>query len=109
MQFRPARVSSLIREELSTLFVKELEFEGALVTITEVKVDKKLEYAEVRVSVLPIEKEEETLKILKGARSTLQHLLLKKINIKPMPHIGFKIDRGPENAARVEKRLLEDE
>ena len=37
-----------------------------------------------------------------------QHLLLKKINIKPMPRIVFVIDHGFENAALVEKLWEED-
>jgi ribosome-binding factor A len=36
----------------------------------------------------------------------LQHLLNKKMNIRPMPRISFEIDGGLENAAKVEKALL---
>jgi ribosome-binding factor A len=37
----------------------------------------------------------------------LQHLLNKKMNIRPMPRIAFAPDRGLENAAKVEKLLEE--
>ena len=108
MDRRPLRVQKLVREELSIIILRELEFGGALATITEVEVDKKLENARVKFSVLPADATERIFKILENNTGRLQHLLAKKLNIKPMPRIRFEIDRGPENAARVEKALLED-
>ncbi len=109
MNYRPLRVQKLIREELSKIIIRELEFGGALATITEVTVDKKLETAEVSVSVMPAGAAAKVLKTLTANTPRLQHLLMKKINIKPMPRIHFEIDYGLENAAIVEKRLLESE
>ena len=106
MNFRADRVGKLIREELAKMIVREMEFEGALVTITEVEVDKKLERANVDVSVIPSSAGDAALSALVKAAGHFQHLLLKKINIKPMPRIIFKLDHGPENAAKVEKALL---
>lgn len=107
MNYRPARVAKLIREELSKIIARELEFGGALATITCVNVTKELGTAEVSVSVLPASMAGEVLGVLEKNIGRLQHLLLKKVNIKPMPRIRFELDRGPENAAVVEKRLLE--
>ena len=108
MNFRPLRVSQLLRDELSLMILRELEFRGALVTITEVDTSKKMDIAHVRVSVLPSNKEAEVLRTLQQARGELQYKLLRKINIKPMPHLMFEIDHGPENAAAVEKALLDE-
>lgn len=105
MNYRPVRVGKLIREELSKTLERELEFPGALVTITEVVVDKKLETAKAGVSVLPGAKADEVMRSLGRSRSRLQFLVARKINIKPMPRIQFEIDRGPEEAAKVEKLL----
>ena len=88
---------------------RELEFGGALVTIMEVDIDKKMERAKIRVSVIPSSKEEDALAELGRNAGLLQHLLLKKINIKPMPRIMFEIDNGAQNAATVEKVFLEHE
>ena len=106
--FRADRVSSVIREELGKLLTRELEFPGAIVTITEVEADKKLDRAAGYVSVFPSEKAPEIMRILGEATPRLQHLLLRKMNIKPMPRIEFRHDIGPERAAGVEKALLED-
>jgi ribosome-binding factor A len=109
MNFRSERVGKLIREELSKMILREAELPmAALATITEVVVDKKLEGARVEVSVIPASGEEAVLKELTSKAGYFQHLLLKKINIKPMPRISFVIDHGFENAAKVEKLLEQD-
>ena len=107
MNFRPQRVGKLIQHELGLFLAKELEFPNALVTITDVEVEGKLDHAVVRLSVIPSSAAEESLRIAARSAGRLQHLLLKKINIKPMPRIRFEIDHGPENAAAVEKALLD--
>jgi ribosome-binding factor A len=107
MNFRPERVGKLIREELSKMILREVEL-PALVTITEVEIDKKLDGARVQLSVIPSAQGENVLKILKAHAGQFQYLLLRKINIKPMPRITFALDHGLENAAKVEK-LLEDD
>jgi ribosome-binding factor A len=104
--FRSERVSKLIQKELAKIIIRELEFPEALVTITSVEVDKKLEHAKVNMSVIPSSAGVAALAALDKATGHLQHLLMKKINIKPTPRIAFALDHGPENAAAVEKALL---
>lgn len=109
MNYRPLRVAQLIRDELAKLFLREVEFPNALVTITDVDVSKKLDVAYVYVSVIPSKNEAKVIEILGASRGALQHLLEKKLNIKPMPYIVFEIDRGPDHAARIEKKLREED
>ncbi|MBI4095069.1 MAG: ribosome-binding factor A [Candidatus Liptonbacteria bacterium] len=109
MNYRPLRVGKLIREELNKLIQREVEISGALATITDVAIDKKLERARVYVSVLPMEKSAGALDLFKKSEGRLQYLLGRKLNIKPMPHIEFVPDRGPEHAAEVEKILIKDQ
>lgn len=106
---RHQRVESLIREELNKILLKEAEFDGALVTVTAVAVQKDLDYANISISVIPVEKNEEVLKLLEANRRRLQHLLYEKIHIKPMPEIRFKSDLGMEKAAEMERAFLEIE
>lgn len=109
MKHRRERLNSLIREELSKIILKELYFEGALVTITEVETLEDLEYANINVSVLPTEKSEEVLKILNVKHNYLYHLLRKKIRINMLPEIRFRIDTGIAHAAKIEKILIDQE
>jgi ribosome-binding factor A len=106
--YRPERVSDLIIEELNNLILREIEVPGALITITDVEVAKDLSRALVKISVIPSGKSKEVLKVLESKRKHFQYLLIRKMNIRPMPQIFFKIDLGPEKAAIVEKRLLEE-
>lgn len=108
MKYRPLRVGDLIQKELSEIIAREMEFDGALVTISSVEVDKKMERALINISVIPSVKLEEVVKQLEKAQGFLYHLLFKKINIKPMPHLMFRSDHGFENAARIEKVLLQN-
>ena len=107
--YRSERVESLIERQLGAIITRELEFDGALVTIMSVEADRKLEHAEIRVSVVPAAKSAAAMKVLGREAGRLQHLLMKKINIKPMPRISFKLDYGPENAAQVERIFLDEE
>lgn len=107
MNHRSERVANLIQEELSAIIQRELDFEGALVTLTRVEVDTKLESAAVRVGVIPSDRADATLKTLAARAGALQHLLNRKLNIKPMPRIAFERDRGAESAAEVERLLKE--
>jgi ribosome-binding factor A len=104
--FRAERVSKLLKEHISELIVREVEFKNALVTVTDVEVDKKLDHAKVKISVIPADRALAAIHELDKQASHLQYLLLKKINIKPMPRIAFAVDHGYENAAQVEKRLM---
>jgi ribosome-binding factor A len=106
---RHERVSELIRKELGELILRELEFPGAIMTILEVDVTKKLDYARVHVSVIPSNKSEEVIKILQSRQRELQGKLLRKINIRPMPELQFEIDHGAEKAAEIEKVFIEEE
>ncbi len=84
-------MASVIQEVLSTIFAREFDFNGALVTILSVTVDEKFEEAKVRIGILPFEKELEVYSIVEGRRKELEHKLLRKLNIKPLPHLKFEI------------------
>lgn len=106
--YRPERTGQLIRDELSAIIAREIEFPlGVLVTLTNVIVTDDMEHATVRVSVLPADREKHAMKVLLEFRAHLQHVLNKKMNIRPMPQISFELDHGLENAAIVEKKLLD--
>lgn len=107
--FRKERIGSLIQEELSKILLREVEVPGALISITEAEVMKKLNHAKVKVSVLPSEKGEKVMKQLTARAGHFQHELNRTMNIRPMPQIVFELDTGLEKAARIEKALLEDE
>ncbi len=108
MYTRSERVTSLIQSELSSIILREVEFPiGVLVTMASMDLDKKMERAIIGISVIPNDKADMALRMLTNRAGYLQSLLLKKINIKPMPQLVFMIDKGFENAANIEKLLID--
>lgn len=95
--YRNLRIASLIERELSALFLKKMDFEQALVTIVAVEISPDLLQAKVKLGVIPFEKGPEIFLALEEKKRELQHLLLKRINIKPMPRLEFKINNSQEN------------
>ena len=108
MNFRKERAEDVIELELSQIIARELEFPGALVTITAVRMNKKLDRADINFSIIPSEKSEEILEILNKEKGNLRNLLKKKVKMKFMPQLEFEIDHGNEDAAKIEKLLIED-
>ncbi len=84
-------MASVIQEELGKLFAREMNFNGAIVTILDIMVDEKLEEARVKLGIIPFEKELEIYTIVEGKRRDLEHKLLKTLNVKPLPHLKFEI------------------
>lgn len=106
---RKVRVTELIREELGMLIERTIELPGGIITITDVDVTEKLDYARIKISVLPSSLAHKGLGLLQDAAGVLQHDLLRKINIKPMPYLQFSIDEGTAAADRLEKVFIAGE
>lgn len=81
-----------MQEELGTLLLREFDFGNVLVTITDITVTEDLLHARVKIAIIPYEKGPEVFLELTKARGELRHKLLKKMNIRPMPHIEFQIE-----------------
>ncbi len=89
--YRNLKMASVIQETLSEMFLRDFDFNGALVTIAEVVIDEKLETARVKLSILPFEKGPEAYKMVEDRRRELQYKLVRKLNIKPVPRLKFEI------------------
>ena len=104
------RLNSLIKRELSGILLRELDLEaGTFLTINEVIVSSDLQQASIKVSIFPSEKAEKILKILQKEQNFLRHCLLKKINIRFIPKLVFKLDKSAEQAANLEKIFLDNQ
>ncbi len=109
MKFRKERLSNLIREELSKIIIREINFEGVLMTITEIEISDDFKIGKAKFSTIPSSKEKDALKILTANQNRLQHLLMKKLTMQMLPKITFIIDEGLEKAAKIEKIALDIE
>ena len=106
MTKRIQQVDLLIKEELSKMIVREIEFPpGVLVTVTRVETTPNLIEARVFVSVLPESKTKDILQLLKGRIYDLQQGINKKLIMRPIPKIIFIGEGKTREAARIEEIL----
>jgi ribosome-binding factor A len=106
-KLRLKRIADRIQQELAELIilrVNDPRVEG--VTVTDVKVDRELAYADVFVSAVEgIGRSKEVLEGLVHAGGFLRHELAGKIELRVFPRLRFHWDPTPENAERIEKIL----
>ena len=102
MKHRLERVNEVIRRELSELINREVTFEAALVTVQQVDITPDLKHAHVFVSVIGSEAEAKAaMAKLHDSRTTLQHLLSKRVVLKFTPKLHFKLDESIERGTRI--------
>ena len=101
MKHRMLRVNEVIKRELSGIMTREMNFEGALVSINHVDVSSDLKNAHVFVSVLGPEAGPNVIKKLEEHRSALQSALARRVTMKFTPHLLFHLDESIARGSRV--------
>src|ERR1700690_973766 len=103
------RISDLIRQEISELLIREINDPRLkLISITDVKVDKELVFADVYVSAVEGHtRSAEILAGLESARGFLRRTLAGRIELRVFPRLRFHWDPTPENADHIEKVLAD--
>ena len=109
MSQRIQRVNQLIKQEISQLLLREIDFANVLVTVTEAETSADLRQAKIKISVMPTEKGELVLRILERNIFHLQQILNKKLYMKIVPKIRFAIDQAEIKAQRIEEILRKTE
>ena len=108
--YRDERLISLFREELNKLVERYLETPvGSLVTLTNIEIYNGGANARVGVSVIPEKMTEGVIKNLNGFANELHFKLVRTMNIRTVPKPEFYVDPGAENAAKIEKIVIENE
>jgi ribosome-binding factor A len=108
-KLRLTRIADRIRQELAqTIIVKVNDPRLAGITITDVKVDRELAYADVYVSAVEgVERAQEVIRALQHAAGFLRSDLAGKVDLRVFPRLRFHWDPTPENADHIEKLLNE--
>ena len=110
---RMKRINDRVKEILSVTLLTKIEDPRLNdVYITEVKVDRELDYANVYVSAPQgHEREPEVIEALNHARGFLKYELANEIDLRIMPKLRFFWDMTPERADRIDTLLahLRDE
>ncbi|MBM3138507.1 MAG: 30S ribosome-binding factor RbfA [Chloroflexi bacterium] len=107
-KLRLRRIGDRIKEEISEMLVTGKISDPRLVGlfVTEVNVDRELNFANIFVSV--IEGEYSPKEILQGmehASGFLRSTLAKRIELRTFPRLRFFWDPTPERAERIERLI----
>ncbi len=108
-KLRLDRIGGRFREELSEiLLLKMNDPRLAGISVTDVKVDRELAFADVYVSALEgAARSSEVLEGLEHAGGFLRHELSERIDLRVFPRLRFHWDPTPERADRIEKVLAD--
>jgi len=107
MSHRPERLAEAIKKEMSELLREELKDPRiGFVTITWVEVSSDLKYAKIYVSVFGNKEEQKaTMAALKKAQGYVRTELGRRIRLRHVPEVSFKLDSSIEHGTRVIKLL----
>jgi ribosome-binding factor A len=104
---RLQRIEDRIYEELSVILLMEVSDPRlAGVTVTKVRVDRELAYANIYVTTLEgSESADEVLDGLEHAKGYLRSQLARRVQLQHTPRLRFYWDPSPEHADRIEQLI----
>jgi len=106
MSHRIKKINELIKQQIAEIIARELDIKpGVFLTVSKVDTTRDLRYTRVFVSVFPEQETDYAIKTLDKEIYSLQGSLNKKLTMKPLPRIEFKLDITESKADEVEKIL----
>lgn len=104
------KVARLVQRELSSYFQQQSLslFNGALITVTIVRMSPDLSLAKVYLSIFSLKQNtSEIFEIIEKGKKNIRHALGQRIRnkIKAIPEIAFFIDDSIEYSERIEQLL----
>jgi len=105
---RSQRVSDLLREEVADIIYYKLKDPRlGFITVTGVDVTDDLKISVVYISVLKDEEKKSTIEILNSAKSFIRSELTKRLRMKFIPSVEFRLDPSIEYGSKIDKLLDE--
>lgn len=104
---RIVRINEILKENISLIFQSEIKDPRiGFVTITSVETSCDLKQAVVYLSILGNKKEiDEAVKAIEHAKSHIRSELGKRIKLKFLPELVFKIDESIEHGIRIQELI----
>ena len=104
---RARKVAERIQEELTDILMRNVaDPRLAMITITNVDVDRELAYAQIYVVASgDDERMDDVLAGLEGAQGYLRSQLAARIQLRSFPQLRFRWDASHERGARIEELL----
>ncbi|OHB20146.1 MAG: hypothetical protein A2854_05045 [Parcubacteria group bacterium RIFCSPHIGHO2_01_FULL_56_18] len=100
---RQHKVAEEIAHQGGEFIARYVKGGGALITVTRAEISPDLKNVTVFFTVLPENKEEESLKNLKRLRTDFHDYLKEKTVLRNVPTVDFQIDLGEHNRQRIDE------
>lgn len=108
MPERIPRINELIRKHISEIISRDLSLKaGVFVTIAKVDTTPDLRYTRIFISIFPEKEIAYTMKTLEKELYQIQGKLNKKLVMRPLPKVQFRIDLTEAGADKIEKLLTQ--
>jgi ribosome-binding factor A len=105
---RSARVSDLIREEVADIVMNRIKHKTlGFITITAAKVSDDLRNATIYLSALDPGENEKTVRKLQSSASFIRNELGRRLKMKYVPHLTFRVDESIEYGRKIDTILDE--
>jgi ribosome-binding factor A len=104
---RAVRIGERVREELSEILLMQTQDPRVSgVTVTDVKVDRELAFADVYVCAIEgAQRSQEVLEGLNHAQGYLRHELAQRVDLRVFPRLRFHWDPTFEKAEVIERLI----
>ena len=106
---RQNKVARLIQRDLSEMFKQECKeyTEGAMLSVTAVRVSPDLSYAKIYVSIFPSERVEAVMKSLEEKNKSIRFILGKKVGkqMRIVPELRFFVDDSLDYIDKIDELL----
>ena len=106
---RQLRVAENLRHELSQIFtrvdIRDDDLTGVIITVSEVRTSPDMRNATVFVMPLGGERADEIVTALERHKKFLRGELSRKVHLKYMPELHFKLDESFDNSGRISEVL----
>ena len=106
---RQNKVARLIQRDLSEMFQQVCKeyTEGAMLSVTAVRVSPDLSYAKIYVSIFPSERVEAVMKSLEEKNKSIRFILGKKVGkqMRIVPELRFFVDDSLDYIDKIDELL----
>ncbi len=107
MSFRIQQINSLLQTEVAEALRTEVDLRDfGMITVT--RVDTAMNLRSVKVYVNAILHNDHLLPYLERHRNSIQRIVMKRIRMKPVPLILFRLDPAVAHAARIDELIAEE-
>ena len=108
MTDRVPKINQLLKREIGRLLLEEVEFpKDTLVTLTRVESSNNLQQAKVYISVIPEDRNEEVIDILKRRIRYIQAIINRRLRMRPVPRIIWTRETMTGEAERIDEIVEE--